>query len=132
MKIDDGTISMPTRASTTVTPLKRTARLAVEPAGADRVVHLATRGPLLAVAGEDEERVVDPDGEAHHRQHVHDEERELEDLADGGRDRQRDDDRDDREADGTSAATTAPKTTSRISSAIGMPKSSPVCRSFSA
>ncbi len=52
--------------------------------------------PLLAVPGDDEERVVDPERETHAREHVHDEDRQLELLRDDGRQSERDEDRDDR------------------------------------
>ena len=80
-------------------PEKNTARLAVEPARSDRVELLEALRPLLAIARDDEERVVDPDGEPHHHEHVHDEEGELEALPDQRRQAQRDDDRDEREHD---------------------------------
>jgi hypothetical protein len=54
---------------------------------------------LLAEARDDEQRVVDPDGEAHHHEHVHDDEVEDEHLADAGYDREGHDDARDRDAD---------------------------------
>ena len=59
----------------------------------DRVDLLQPAHALLPVAREDEERVVDPEGEAHRRDHVHDEERDLERLADERRQSNRDHDR---------------------------------------
>ena len=56
----------------------------------------AALGALLAVAGDDEQRVVDPEREAHPREHVHEEDRELELLGEDGAEPERDDDRDDR------------------------------------
>ena len=52
--------------------------------------------PLLAIARDDEQRVVDPERETHAREHVHDEDRELELLGEDRREPERDDDRDDR------------------------------------
>ena len=63
----------------------------------DRVVLLRSRGPLLAEARDDEERVVDPERETHAGEHVHDEDRKLEPLREEGGQAERDDDRDDRE-----------------------------------
>ena len=96
-KIVDGTSSMPNRARTTVMPLKKTARLAVCAGRGDGVDLVEAAVPLLAVAGDDEERVVDADREAHHRDHVGDEERELEGLAEQGGDADGNDDREDAE-----------------------------------
>ena len=97
MKIVVGTISMPTSATTTVMPLNSTARLAVPPAASIAARACRAGRPLLAVAGDDEQHVVDADREAHHRDHVRHEERQLEDLADERGQRQRDDDRDARQ-----------------------------------
>ena len=60
---------------TTVDPEKKTARVAESPA-------LLTGSPFLSEALHNEQRVVDPDGEADHRDHVHDEEGQLECLSD--------------------------------------------------
>ncbi len=68
---------MPTSAKTTVMPEKSTARLAVAPAMLDRVEFGQPAPPLLAVALDDEERVVDPDREPDHRDHAGHEERQL-------------------------------------------------------
>jgi hypothetical protein len=54
---------------------------------------------LLAEAADDEEGVVDAEGEAHPSEHVDDEERDLPHLPDDSHERERDDDRDDREHD---------------------------------
>ena len=84
---------------TTVRPLKNTARLEVAPA---RPIAPSWSRPalsLLAKTGDDEERVVDPDREAHHHEHVHDEEGELPDLPDERCQPERDDDRDDRDGE---------------------------------
>ena len=62
----------------------------------DRVGLLESLRPFLAVARDDEERVVDPEREAHPREHVHDEDRELELLREDRGEPERDDDRDDR------------------------------------
>ena len=51
---------------------------------------------LLAVAGDDEQRVIDPEREAHPREHVHEEDRELELLREECTQPERDEDRDDR------------------------------------
>ena len=69
-KIVVGRMNMPISARTTVMPLKNTARLAVAPAGADRLELREPLLPLLAVPGHDEQRIVDPDREADHRDHV--------------------------------------------------------------
>ena len=55
---------------------------------------------LLAVAGDDEERVVDSEREPHARQHVDDEDRELELLRQERRQPERDHDGDDRHEEG--------------------------------
>ena len=94
--IEFGTSSIPNIATTKAVPLKTTARLAVAPEARDRVELLAAAAALLAVAGDDEERVVDPEREAHPGEHVHDEDRELERLREERGEPQRDDDRDDR------------------------------------
>ena len=78
--IEFGTSSIPNIATTKTVPLKRTARLAVAPAASIAASSLSPRAPLLAVPGDDEERVVDPEREAHAGEHVHDEDRELERL----------------------------------------------------
>ena len=69
------TSSRPTIASTNALPLKRTARLAVAPAVA---IASAVSRPCAYSSRKREtmtERVVDPEGEAHAREHVHHEER---------------------------------------------------------
>ena len=76
-----GTMSMPQRASTTVMPLKNTARLAVPAGDGDRRRACHGPGPLLAEARDDEQGVVDADGEAHHADHVDGEDRDVERLA---------------------------------------------------
>ena len=48
----------------------------------DRIDLLEPAHALFPVAGKDEERVVDPEREAHRRDHVHDEEGDIECLAD--------------------------------------------------
>ncbi len=96
-KIVEGMSSMPSSATTTVMPLKNTARLAVEPVAAIASYFVEARAALLAVAGDDEQRVVDADGEAHHRDDVGDEERELENLAEQRGDADGDEDREDAE-----------------------------------
>ena len=70
-----GTSRRPTMASVNAMPLKRTARLALEANGGYRVELLASVEPLLAVAGEDEQRVVDPEREPHPSEHVGGEDR---------------------------------------------------------
>ena len=67
------------------------------PGRLDRIELLHPACPLLAEAGDDEERVVDPEREAHAREHVDDEERDLPHLTDDRNERQREDDRDDRQ-----------------------------------
>ena len=104
--------------------------------GAGRAIASSLSRParaLLAVAREDEQRVVDPEREAHSREHVHDEDRELERLADERRQtRARRRSRRSPAAAARGRATTAPKTSSRMISAAGRPKkSSPFCRSSS-
>ena len=59
----------------------------------DRVDLLETAAALFPEAGEDEERVVDPEREPHRRDHVHDEERDLERLPHQGGQGDRDHDR---------------------------------------
>ena len=59
----------------------------------DGIGLLATVDALLPVARQDEERVVDSEREPHARDHVHDEERELEHLAHEGGQGDRDHDR---------------------------------------
>ena len=71
------TSSRPVIASTNALPLKRTARFAVAPAAAIASRLLAPARALLAKARHDEERVVDPEREAHPDQHVRDEQRQL-------------------------------------------------------
>jgi hypothetical protein len=63
----------------------------------DRIGRIATLRPLLPEARDDEERVVDAEGEAHPREHVHHEEGELPADADERREPEPDDDRDDGE-----------------------------------
>ena len=65
--------------------------------GGDRVELLPPLQPLLPIAGEGEERVVDPEGEAHADQHVLGEDGEVVRLRQERHERERDDDRDDRE-----------------------------------
>ena len=90
---------MPISASTTVAageqhrPACRGAR------DGDCVLARAAGTALLAVAGDDEQRVVDPDRQAHHHEHVDDDEVEDEPLTDAGDDGQRDDDARDRHSD---------------------------------
>ena len=68
--------------------------------GRDRVELLVPVAPLFAEARDDEERVVDPEREAHPRDHVHDEDREIERLADERREPEGDHDRDERDEHG--------------------------------
>jgi len=68
--------------------------------GRDRVELLPPAPALLAVARDDEERVVDAEREAHAREHVDDEEGELERLSDERGEGERDGDRDEGEEDG--------------------------------
>ena len=82
-------------ASMNAMPLNRTARLAVAPEAAMASSSVRPPGPLVAVARDDEERVVGGDREPHHRGHVEDVRREIEPLADQRRQRERDDDRED-------------------------------------
>ena len=65
--------------------------------GADGVLLLEAAVPLLPVAGDDEQRVVDADGQADHRDDVGDEEGELEPLPENGGDAEGDDDGEDAE-----------------------------------
>ena len=76
--IEFGTSSIPNIATTNTVPLNSTARLAVAPDASIAPSSSRPLAPLLAVARDDEERVVDPEREAHAREHVHDEDRELE------------------------------------------------------
>ena len=74
MKIWVGTISIPTKASTTVSPENITARPAVP---ADRSIAASTSQPagaLLAEPRDDEQAVVDADRKPHEREHVDGEE----------------------------------------------------------
>ena len=57
----------PTRAMTTVMPAKTTAEPAVAGGLGGRLGGLEPVAQVLAVAGEDEQRVVDADREAEHR-----------------------------------------------------------------
>ncbi len=98
-KIVWGTRNMPTSASTTVAPENSTARLAVAPATATASGTDAARAALLAEARDHEQRVVDPDRQPHHHQHVDDDEVQDERLADERGDRQRHDDAGDRHRD---------------------------------
>ena len=91
-----GTRNMPSSATTNVLPLNSTARLAVAPASRSRPPSTG-RAPLLAVAGDDEQRVVDPEREAHADQHVHDEDGEVELEREQRDEPERDEDREDRE-----------------------------------
>ena len=85
----------------------------------DRVVLLMAAQPFLAVALDDEQRVVDPDGGPDGGDHVHDDEGEIESLADEEGDPERDDDRNQGDDDRDASATAAPKTMRRIRSAKG-------------
>ena len=98
--IEVGTMNIPSSATTNVLPLKSTARLAVAPATRDRVVLGEPVRALLAVARDDEQRVVDPEREPHPREHVHDEDRELELEREDRDEAERDDDREDRHQHG--------------------------------
>ena len=60
----------PASDAMTVRPLKSTARPEVASAVAARLVGRAAGADLLAVAGEDEQRVVDGHADADHRGHV--------------------------------------------------------------
>ena len=60
-----GTSSIPNSATTNVVPLKSTARLAVAPASRIASSFAVPARPLLAVARDHEQRVVDPEREAH-------------------------------------------------------------------
>jgi hypothetical protein len=66
----------------------------------DRIQLLATALPLLAVSRHDEERVVDPDRQTHHRDQVRSEEAEPPHLADQSHDPEGHGDREDRQDDG--------------------------------
>ena len=77
-----GTIMTPSTATTTVIPLKSTARLAVAPVAAIAVQFLTASGPLLAVPRDYEEGVVDPDSQADDRYQVLSERLDLDGLAD--------------------------------------------------
>ena len=94
--IEFGTSSIPNMATTKTLPLKSTARLAVAPDASIAASSSLPCAALLPVAGDDEERVVDPEREAHAREHVDHEDRELELLRDERRQPERDDDRHDR------------------------------------
>src|SRR6201987_1734835 len=74
--IEVGTMNMPSSAITNVEPLNRTARLGGGARMRDRVLLGQSQHPLFAVARHDEQRVVDPQREAHPGEHVHDEDRE--------------------------------------------------------
>ena len=78
-------------------PLNSTARLAVAPAAA--IASSCSRPPARSsrIAGDDEQRVVDPQREAHRAQHVHRVERQVVRLAEQRRQAERDEDRDDRQ-----------------------------------
>ena len=69
------TIQRPARETITARPEKVTARPEVESASARAASSVAAGVALLAVAGEDEERVVDRDPDPDHRGHVGDEDR---------------------------------------------------------
>ena len=92
-----GTSTIPTIASTNAEPLNSTARLAVAPTVAIASSFSRPWRRSSRIAGDDEERVVDPEREAHPRDHVHHEDREVERLADERREPERDDDRDERD-----------------------------------
>ena len=64
--------------------------------GQDRLARSGAVMAFLAQAGDDEQRVVDPERQAHRDDHVHDEQVQRERLADHGGDAEGDDDRDDR------------------------------------
>ena len=64
--------------------------------GADRRVLREPPRPLLAVAGDDEQRVVDPEREPHPGEHVHGEDGEVELEREQGHDPETDEDRDER------------------------------------
>ena len=95
-----GTSSSPSSATTKVLPLKSTARLAVAPASAIASSCVAPPAALLAVAGDDEERVVDPEREPHAEEHVHDEDGEAELEREQRDEAEPDHDRDDRHQHG--------------------------------
>ena len=78
-----GTISRPSMASTKALPLS-TARLAVAPAR-EMASDGRRRRALLAHPGDHEQAVIDPEGQAHGREHVDDEHREREPLGDQAR-----------------------------------------------
>ena len=63
--IEVGTMNMPISATTNVLPLKSTARLAVAPASAIASSFARPEPALLAVARDDEQRVVDPERQPH-------------------------------------------------------------------
>ena len=88
-----GTRNSPSRAMTKVVPLKSTARLAVAPVMAMAASLSSPLAAFLPEAGDDEQGVVDPQGEAHAGHHVDDEDREAELLGDDGGDPEADDDR---------------------------------------
>ena len=80
VKIENGTTSMPVRAKTTVPPLNSTARPAVAPVRATAASRSRPAAVLLAEARDDQQRVVDAHGEAHHRDDVEREDRHVEAL----------------------------------------------------
>ena len=127
-----GMMSMPASASTTVTPLKNTARFAVAPDARMASSLSRPRCSLLPVARHDEQRVVDPDREAHHRDEVRGEERELPDRARAVR-RFRGSPRSRRSPmmSGVTPATAAPNTSTSTIRATTTPMDSPTRRSSS-
>ncbi len=94
--IEFGTSSIPNIATTKTVPLKSTARLAVAPEASIASELAAAVTALLAVARDDEQRVVDPEREPHAGEHVHEEDRELELLGEDRAQPERDEDRDER------------------------------------
>ena len=73
-----GTSSIPNIATTNARAAEEHRPARRRPGRRDRVELLAPALALLAVAGDDEERVVDAERQAHAGEHVHDEHRELE------------------------------------------------------
>ena len=82
----------------TVRPLNSTARPEVASATARASLGLAAGGDLLAVAGDDEQRVVDRHADADHRRHVGHEDRHLHHLREREDQRAGDEHRDERRA----------------------------------
>ena len=94
--IEFGTSSIPSIATTKTLPLKKHRPARGRAGGLDRRELAPPLASLLAVTGDDEERVVDPERETHAREHVDDEDRELELLREQRGQAERDDDRHDR------------------------------------